>query len=733
MSLLDPKRGKRLPQMSWESVLGDDDQPDASPSPSTPPTTRSSSGAPEEPPPPPRSTPPASAVAAHATPQPPPPPPAGGGLDPQRIVPSPGPIDISPIDISESVPIRPDGPETGPTADDDEPPPDGPGGLELGSMQLRIADLSPDGNSDGFPTATPGAPAPGRAGEDPSPTAATELGDDDDDFVLPPIREATPVEALTPSERAELVASNGGTATMVVEAPVLPDAAPAPALPPTHQPDQSHTTAVPQTVAAFELHQPAPTRRRERSRGGGLVKLFLVLLFLGGLIATAVVVGRPYLFPDDWDAAAKPAADEVQSIRGVEFAEPVTVTAEPAATFAEHSLAQLTAGLDEALPVWRAMGLASGDVNDEVLGDLLADWERAHYRHEDGQLYHDDSLAGAALDTELMRAMTVASLDQQFGWTAAQPDRDLDEAALVAAHVERQVADVVATSAFAADRPAPETIPLVFVPPVISYRLQAPLYFAELLPVSDLDGTAGNPLSSVGGGWPGPLPEPVLVPAPSPSLASGERAVGTAAPQDRSFWYLVLAAYLEPDVARTATDAVVESLFTVTDRSGTTCAHATFAGGDVEATTTLRTAIESWVAAAPPAMSAATTVLADGTLQLTSCDPGVRFENGSRLGVARELLGWRLAELATAVAVIEAGGDDTEVASALQRLRVSTAPAELAALPFDTTPAEAAEVARRAVAGVVEPSAPAPADEVASDGAAASGAELAEAPAGEDG
>ena len=137
------------------------------------------------------------------------------------------------------------------------------------------------------------------------------------------------------------------------------------------------------------------------------------------------------------------------------------------------------------------------------------------------------------------------------------------------------------------------------------------------------------------------------------------------------------------------------------DRAGRACAYATFAGGDVAQTPMLRQALEAWVAAVPAELSASFSVLGDGTLQVVSCDPGAGFDNGSRLGIARELIGWRIAELATVEALADAG--DAELATAWAAVEASNVGVELASLPPETAPAAAATAARDAVQAILVP------------------------------
>ena len=426
-------------------------------------------------------------------------------------------------------------------------------------------------------------------------------------------------------------------------------------------------------------------------------------MFLCILIAGAVVFGRPYLFPDDWEANAEPYATAVEDVTGAEIAEPLVVTAEPTAAYQRRATAQLAGEWRSQMPVWRALGLASGDVTEAGLDELLAGWSPALYSTDDGQIYHDAAITGPALEALITRSMASAQLDQQFGWAIGQPGRTLDDAALTSAHVLSQATAIQAATAFnTAIEPAPAA-PLDFLPAVISYRALAPVMYAPLL--APAGPGAANPLADPATGS-GPIaPESPTV-ADAPVVQDGDVIVSPPAAQDRSFWYLVLASHLDSPTAFAASEAVVESALTVVDRAGTTCAYGTFSGGDIAHTATLRAALESWVATVPAEFSGQFSIALDGSLQFVSCDPGGEFVGVNRIGTARELIGWRSAEIATIAGVVAAGGGETDIAGALARLADSGVGALLAGSLAGDTLKQAADAAVAPI--VTPPASPAP-------------------------
>jgi hypothetical protein len=534
------------------------------------------------------------------------------------------------------------------------------------------------------------------------------------------LQPAVPPQAAEPAnEAAGPLLRNTPTGVVTTDVPQIVEATPPPDLGPVLPMDQPLALPGPSTEGLYRLPDvarvapaassviaeqpaahfvPAPQQRRRR-RGGGVVKLVVTLAVVGGLVAAGVLFGQPYFFPDDtWDTATEPYATTVEAVRAVEYTEPLTVISEPTATYSTRMTGQLTGDWSSEQPLWRALGLLNGEANATNVGELLAGWQDAMYSHADGQVYRDAAATGPQADAEVTQAMVAALLDQQFGWTARQPSRTLDGAASTTAQVLRQSRATQAASTFPADVRQRDTAPLVFLPPVLGYRILAPLVFAEF---TGPDQAGGNPLQDVGSAGPGPLGTVSPLPANGPMLVPGDQIATSPLPMDRSFWYLVFAGYLDATVAHAASEAVVENSVVVAERPGGRCVYATFSGGDITQTSTVRAALESWSASVPPEFGSSFGVLPDGTLQLLTCDPGAGFENGSRLGVARELVGWRTAQLATIEAVVAAGGGPAELAEALERVSASGVGAELALLPLDATPADAAGSARSAVAAVL--------------------------------
>jgi hypothetical protein len=626
----------------------------------------------------------------------------------------------------DSVVESPDRPAT---ADDPEreavdPQPEAPITLEPLSLDLggegsstgpvaavRFEPLSvdvPDAFSSGPPTAPPetsAAPPSALAAalETPSPPAAPLSSSALDE---PLTIRTTPPAVVVPAI-GDVTSGPDRIETLVAPVVTAPDPASS-ALPEIHE-ATAVASAVPllpsvpaprptsPTPFAFDPASvvPAPTPQPRHHKRRGAVKLVASFLVLGGIVVAGVVFGQDYLFPREWDDTTVPYAEAVEAASGVPFTEPLSIIAEPTAEFAARLQTELASVSPEELAQWRALGLASGTVDETTLATQLSGWQDATYSTLDGQVYHDAGAAGPPLDALLVQEMAVASLDQQFEWSIEQPRRTLDAAAATYAEVLRQARVVQQASDFAGPVPSVPGGIADTVPPVVGYRMLAPQVYAEFdAALQTPDGS--NPLADLGKARPGILGDESPTLAPGPTVRDGDVVTGSPVAMDRSFWFLVFAGYLDSRSAYGASEAIVESALTATARGATPCVAATFAGGGEEQTATLRSALTAWSAAAPPAFASSFEVLPDGTLQLVSCDPGAGFDAATRPGVARELIGWRVAALATMEAVVFGGGGEADFAEAWPFVASSPIALDVAALPSTATPADMAAAVTQA-------------------------------------
>ena len=467
---------------------------------------------------------------------------------------------------------------------------------------------------------------------------------------------------------------------------------------PEYQPNQVHanraSTDEPQPtlskkqrkeIAKLQKRQEKSTAKRQKSRSGaGGVALFFTLLVLVGLIVAAVVFGRPYLFPGEWEGSSKAYADEVQTVTGIEINDPVTVTRQTSQTYSVTMAEELVGEWQAELPMWRSLGLVNGAVDEPMVHEMVMKWTPAFYSPSRGEIIANDSLPPAAVDGAIAEAMAAAAIDEQSGWSGLINDDLPDASAMTRAQVMRAAREISAATPYGAAVSDRRIDVAEFLPPLLSYRVNAPIAFAELVPdsASLLDAVIGA--SS-------------LEPAGDPVLIDGDTLVGSPQQFDRGFWYLVFASFVDARTAYSASNELVQSSVVTAVRGTTLCTYGTFSGMDVAGTTLLGDALGQWAANVPAEMSASFTVLEDGSMQLISCDPGEGFEVGARFGIARELTRWRLVELAA----IEDPDGQTRTAEqqneSVSMVRDSQAAVALMGLPYDTSAEESARLARLAV------------------------------------
>jgi hypothetical protein len=558
--------------------------------------------------------------------------------------------------------------------------------VDLKIAPLDMPDLTPSGSTPKLdprpavepvdaPSPPPPAPAaPSNRAFEPS-GAAPALAPES---VLEPM--IAPAPAI-PGLPASPVSSDPNPTTVLPAA--LEQQVAAPALPP-HQPSQVRTAYV-GAVSLRATHVPAPAesrQKRQKSNGGGGIALFFTLFVLVGVIVGAVVFGRPYLFPDDWDPDAKPYGEAVESVRGVDIAEPLLIDRQASATYnvlmADHLLGEWEADL----PMWRSLALANGPIDATGLRSLVTDWTPAYYSPETSQVIANSDLLPGAVDGAVTEAMALAAIDQETGWTAQVDTASLETRALIEAVALAESQNVSRSTSFgAAIHPERRIDVAAFLPPMLEYRINAPQTFVEFAE-SGVSNSAGTSLLAL---------------SREPELAATDTVTTSQQQMDRAFWYMVFAAYNPPADAYAATNALVQSSLATADRSGVQCTYATFSGTDVAGTEQLANVLQAWVLTAPVELAATSSVLADGSQQLSSCDPGAGFASGARFGVGREIARWRTVEFAAIENVDRRAGTAADRGLAVEQVRATQAALPIVALPFDTPYVEFARLARALV------------------------------------
>jgi hypothetical protein len=411
--------------------------------------------------------------------------------------------------------------------------------------------------------------------------------------------------------------------------PSLPTAAPAT---PSAVPFEPAVAAAP-TVSDVRAYRTAQQRAAKRNGPGRLIgRMLLVIIILGAVIGAALMFGRSYLFPTEWDPALTAIVDDIQVARGEDFVEPIDLVVQPEAEFAATFAAMfIPGGWEDQLPAWRALGIAGGEPTPESVAASVMSAQPALFDPASEVIVQladaDEDDVEAALRVALEQGfdfqqgnITAAAAVESPSGTNAQGFLGVsDHEALV----DRSLAIALGTgvalpAADGATLPAAADVPLP-----VAYELAA---MARIGPaVAEASADAGVILAP-GGDFPASVYSVFAPPGPiaplGASLAEGETLSAPAVALSSDDWRLVLGARVSPGVADAVVEALTANSYATFDRAGTACFAAVFQFGDAASAQAGIDGVGAWVAALPVGSQAVATPVDFTTLQVVGCDPG---------------------------------------------------------------------------------------------------------------
>ena len=389
----------------------------------------------------------------------------------------------------------------------------------------------------------------------------------------------------------------------------------------------SATTAAPRrSFIELAAEAAAPMRARPKRHP---FRRFVVALLLLGMVAGGLYAVKFYILDTRWSAEVEPLAKEVEAARGLEFDQAVEVSTLPADDFAVE-LARFSLGLtdetiEQAGGEWRALGLLSGTTDVEAIGMAALADSPAFYDPASKTISVVEDLPEELMTFAMHRALTMALLDQHFGWG----DR-VGEGSPAVARGTRALydADALATAISMVDDTERTDITLQLFQMYGDYDIPtSPSPFA-----STVSGRLGVAL------WPYfrdlPTAERDTIETDATltdgqvldlrRLVAGTPETGAANSRGMLFWYHVLAARVDDDLAwRAALTWLGDDVSTVTGGAGV-CVTAVFQADPASASVT-DAAFQQWAAAAPA--QAPATVVSSATptthqVTVNACDPG---------------------------------------------------------------------------------------------------------------
>jgi hypothetical protein len=426
-------------------------------------------------------------------------------------------------------------------------------------------------------------------------------------------------EDLGPVEVPEIVYSDVRSAEPVPAAPVLSNAD-------LYSPRQSAAPARHAYTDMVEKAAPLPRRRKRHVLRKIVTFVVLAGMVAGGLFAVKYFVLDKVKWADD----IAPLAADVETARALKFDHDVPVTEIPGVEYATK-LTETVHGITEenrsAVETrWRSLGLLTGAFDTQAIGLGAMIDSPAFYDGAADAIYVVKGLDPEVRTFALHRALTMALLDQRFGWSDRIATASPAVAVGTRALYDGDALAVAQSLLTDADRAAvaDQLYALVgdygvsnFPSPFGSYsagRLGLALwpYFDAQAPQqrdlleTDAAVTDGQVLD---------LRRLISNRAES----AGEQAQGML------FWYHVLAARLDDDLAWNAAlgwqgDDVSASA------SGSACVTGTIRVDDAHAAVAV-SAFDAWAAAAPAESTTAASNVpgqagAPTVITVTACDPG---------------------------------------------------------------------------------------------------------------
>ena len=179
------------------------------------------------------------------------------------------------------------------------------------------------------------------------------------------------------------------------------------------------TAAMPPTKRAmFEAAFEGSSTGRRRKKG--IVRRFVSLVLIVGILGGGLFAAKYYLLDPKWDPDVKVLADAVEVARQIEFDHAVEVTSLPpddyAIRIASYGL-DIHGGNQEMVgSELRALGLLNGVLDLRAIGLAALPETPAYYDYGGEKIYVVSGLPIETYRFAMYRALTTALLDQEYGW-----------------------------------------------------------------------------------------------------------------------------------------------------------------------------------------------------------------------------------------------------------------------------------------------------------------------------
>lgn len=379
-----------------------------------------------------------------------------------------------------------------------------------------------------------------------------------------------------------------------------------------------------------------PSGRRKKRSGFARLATFLVFVALIGGVAYA---GKYYFLDKRWEGDVKALAADVEAARGLSFDHPIAVTTLPVADYASKMVTSSFGRGSEELALdasaWRAVGILNGTLNLVQIGMAALPNSPAFYDPVSETIYVAQGLPEDIYRFGMHRALTLALLDQEFGWSARAKDASPSVAHGIKGYYDADALAVAVGMTTPAERTDIYTqtlglyvdysiaaSPAPFVSTVVS-RLGVALqpYFESTTDESraardkDAAPTDGQLLDLR-------------------RLTSGSAENTATTSQGMLFWYHALAGRINENTAWEAALAWQNDDVSIVENVAGACVVA-YLQVNQTSLDAVTVAFQAWAAAAPPSSGTTVTLTTNGSpmqLQINACDPGPGVPTTSGVG-----------------------------------------------------------------------------------------------------
>jgi hypothetical protein len=436
--------------------------------------------------------------------------------------------------------------------------------------------------------------------------------------------EVPQIVSSTESTIAPSVHLTGSTITLPASAAPAPSLSAAPLFTPRQAMAPQH---VGRTYADL-VAETTPVRTKPKKHTG--LKLVAAIVLLA-MLAGGLFAAKYYLLDrTHWSAEMAPLAKEVENARGLTFDRDVPLVTVAPAEYATRLGDSLLGFTEENAPAiqaeWRSLGLLDGPLDRAAIGASAMADSPAFYDAATGHIYEVSGLGADFRRFSIERALTMALLDQHFAWsnhiTGESQSVQIGTRALFDADAMATATSLIPTSS--KSRIATQMFQMYKqykIPPTPSpfaTTVAGRLGLADRPFFDELDPKDRDLLEQKG-----VFPDGQVFDLRR--LTAKDLETARANSRGMLYWYHVLAARLDDDLAwRVALTWQADTLTTV-DSGATTCVAAVFTPSPAGAAAALLT-FQAWAKAAPHnSLTKVTSLPGTGgakQIKIDACDPG---------------------------------------------------------------------------------------------------------------